>query len=360
MKILIDIGHPAHVHYFKNFIKIMETKGHEFCIVAKDRDVVFELLNYNEIKFYKRPNTKKGLIRKLLNVPSADYLILNIARAFKPDILLGFSGTHISHVGRLINKPSVVFDDTEHAKLAHASYKPFANSILTPSCFNKNLGVKQIRFNGYMELCYLHPKNYKPDIEIFKILGVKEDEKYVILRFVSWEANHDVGQTGLDYNSKMELVNLFSKQMKVFISSEVPLKDELRKYQIKIPANKMHDALACSSLLFGESGTMTSECAMLGTPAIRISGLPEGTLGTLHDQEKYGLIYNYEHFNEEAKKKAIEILLNVNAKEEWKLKRDKMVAEKIDVTAFMVWFMENYPVSANTMKQNPDYQYNFK
>jgi len=37
-----------------------------------------------------------------------------------------------------------------------------------------------------------------------------------------------------------------------------------------------------------------------------------------------------------------------------------MLADKIDVTAFFVWFIENYPDSAKIMKENPDYQYKFK
>lgn len=30
-----------------------------------------------------------------------------------------------------------------------------------------------------------------------------------------------------------------------------------------------------------------------------------------------------------------------------------MLSDKIDVTAFMVWFIENYPKSAKIMKENP-------
>jgi len=40
--------------------------------------------------------------------------------------------------------------------------------------------------------------------------------------------------------------------------------------------------------------------------------------------------------------------------------RDKMLKEKINVTAFLVWFIENYPESAKIMKENPKYQYRFK
>ena len=37
-----------------------------------------------------------------------------------------------------------------------------------------------------------------------------------------------------------------------------------------------------------------------------------------------------------------------------------MLSEKIDVTAFMVWFVENYPESVEIMKKNPDYQLRFQ
>jgi len=57
----------------------------------------------------------------------------------------------------------------------------------------------------------------------------------------------------------------------------------------------------------------------------------------------------------------IEELLSMrNLKQEWQKRRQKMLADKIDVTAFLVWFVENYPESVNIMKKNPDYQYRFK
>jgi hypothetical protein len=39
MKILIDIGHPAHVHFFKNAIRELEGRGHEVKVTARDKEV---------------------------------------------------------------------------------------------------------------------------------------------------------------------------------------------------------------------------------------------------------------------------------------------------------------------------------
>jgi hypothetical protein len=45
---------------------------------------------------------------------------------------------------------------------------------------------------------------------------------------------------------------------------------------------------------------------------------------------------------------------------EWRIKRDKLLNDHIDVTAFLVWFVENYPESKRIMEENPEYQYRFK
>ena len=45
---------------------------------------------------------------------------------------------------------------------------------------------------------------------------------------------------------------------------------------------------------------------------------------------------------EESILKGIELLQQADLKKEWKERREKMLADKIDVTAFLVRFVENY------------------
>lgn len=357
MKILIDIGHPGHVHYFRNFVKEMEKKGHEFLILARDKEVTFKLLDFYNIPYKQRGKGGKGFIGKLLYILIADFRILRYAVRFKPYIFLSFSSTYAGHVAFLLNKPHIVFDDTEHANLEHIMYKPFAKAIITPSCFYKNLGQKQIFFNGYMELCYLHPNQFVPNQDVLDLLQVSKNKKYIIVRFVSWEASHDFGQHGLDYNSKLKIVQELSKYTRVFISSESTIPKELEKFRISIPPQKLHDALSFASLYLGEGGTTASEAAILGVPALYINSLP--LMGYLKDEKEAGLLF---HLNksEDVLLKAKEILNMENSKENFHEKRQKLIKEKIDVTAFMVWFIENYPGSAKIMKENPEYQNRFR
>jgi len=361
MRILIDINHPAHVHYFHNLYHILINNNHQVCITAKKKDITLKLLKNFDIPYYCTGKNKQTLIGKFLSIIKSDYIILKQSLKFKPDLFFSFFSLSASHIGTLLNKPVIAFSDTENAKLSIITTKPFTNVVLTPSCFTKNLGKKQIRFNGYMELCYLHPNYFIPDPSVLEILGVAKDEKYVIIRFVSWNASHDVGHSGLSLAMKHTIVRELSKYAKVFISSEGELPKDLKPYQIKIPPQKMHDALAFATLLYGESSTMASECACLGTPAFFIDN--DGRGYTNEEEEKYGLVFNYsESFQDQKRslRKALELLNTPNLKQEFQNRRQKMLADKIDVTAFMVWFVENYPQSVKIMKENPDYQYNFK
>ena len=356
MKVLIDIGHPAHVHYFRNLIKIMELKGHEFLIIAKNRNIVQSLLTQYQISYVLRNEYPKSLIGKLLRIPLTNLFVIWQTLKFKPNILIGFSGTHIAHAGFILRIPRIVLDDTEHAKFAHASYKPFASVILTPACFMKDFGKKHIRFKSYMELCYLHPNYYTPDSNVRYELGVKDTEKFVIVRFVSWRASHDIGQTGLSVEYQRKLVIELSKHYKIFISSEEPLPEDLKVHCFNLHPSKMHDTLAACDLFIGEGATMASESAILGTPAIYINSLELGY--TTEQENEYGLVYNY-RTPEGIIDKALE-LLNNYSKDNFRVKRSKLIRNNIDPTSFLIWFIEQYPNSRDQMKLNPDFQYKFK
>ena len=56
----------------------------------------------------------------------------------------------------------------------------------------------------------------------------------------------------------------------------------------------------------------------------------------------------------------MELLNRDNLKKEMLERRNKLISEKIDVTSFMVWFVENYPKSIDIVKRKPDYQKQFK
>ena len=352
MRILFNIGHPAQVHLFKNLIWNLEKRGHECRITTIDKEVSLHLLNSYGFNYEVVGIAKSSLFSKALEMIKIEHKLYKIAKVFNPDILVGGVGNiYVAHVGKLMRKTSIIFDDAEHAMIEHLLMNSFASVICTPSCYKKNLGKKQIRYNGYHELAYLHPNYFTPNLAVLDEVGLNKDDTFILLRFVSWTASHDVGQGGI--KNKVALVRELEKYGRVFITSEGKLEKDLEKYKIKLSPEKLHDLLYYASLYIGEGATTASECAILGTHAIYVNTLRLGY--TDEEEEKYNLVYNFSDektMEEKAFNKALELLGNNDRRKEGKKKREKLLKDKIDVTAFMVWFIENYPESFKEMKEN--------
>ena len=348
MKILVDVEHPAHVHFFKNMIWKLEEKGHEVKVVARATDTTLNLLNAYKFKYDNLGKHRKNLFSKIVELIIKDFKLYKIAKEFQPDILTSVSSESMAHVSRLIRKPHIAFQDTEHAKLTIWLTNPFSDVICTPSCFKRDFGKKQVRYNGYHELAYLHPNYFKPDLTVLEDLGLSKDDKFIIIRFVSWSAVHDIGQYGI--SSRKDLVSKLEKYGQVLISSEGKIEKELEKYKLKVSPEKFHSLLYYAQLYIGEGGSTATEAAILGTPSIHVSSTAKycGNFEDLH--KNYGLIYTFSD-DRQALEKAIEILEDPDSKRKWRQRREKMQKEKIDVTAFMTDFIENFPESFYELRE---------
>ncbi|MAJ18566.1 MAG: hypothetical protein CMA06_01840, partial [Euryarchaeota archaeon] len=278
MRIFLDIGHPAHVHYFKNLIKNLKNKGNQFLITAREKDVTHELLNNYKIPYISRGRGSNGLLGKFLYLFKANYQLYKLGKKFKPDLFISFASPYAGHVALFLRKPHISFTDTEHAKLGIISFLPFASIVLTPKVFKIDLGKKHLKFNGYMEQCYLQEKYFSPSSKILEQLELRSEEKFAIIRLVSWNASHDIGQSGISQIILEKLINEIKKYSKVFITSESELPQKLEKYKLHINPTEIHNVLYFSNLFIGEGATMASECAILGTPSIYINSLTAGTL----------------------------------------------------------------------------------
>lgn len=359
MKFLIDIGHPAHIHYFKNLCSYFLSNGHEILFTCRDKEITIALLEHYKFKYSSFGKGYKSRIGKLFGLFYFTIRVFFISIKFKPDIYLNAS-IYSAIVAWIFRKPHISLEDTfnnEQVKL----YLPFTSVILTANYNHPDLGKKNIKYNGYQELLYLHTKRFISDPNILKELGIKPRQKYVIVRFVAWNASHDLGHKGMSIEAKFRVIKEFSKYAKVFISSEKELPSDLAPYKFPLEPHRMHHALAYSSLVFGESATMVAEGAVLGIPGIFIDNT--GRLYTKELEDKYSLVYNYTESSIDVEKaiiKGSELLQEPNLNIKCQLNRRKMLDDKIDVTAFLIWFVENYPESYRIMKENPDYQYKFK
>ncbi|MBZ0277176.1 MAG: DUF354 domain-containing protein, partial [Anaerolineae bacterium] len=184
--ILIDVGHPAHVHLFRNAAWKWQQQGHNVLFTALDREVVVNLLDAYQLPFRVTCRRRKGklaLVRELLQRTLTTY---RIALSFKPDLFISIGNPTVGLPARLMGKPYIALTDTEHATEQHLLFKPLATVIATPSVFTLDMGPKQIRYPAYHELAYLHPDEFTPDPTVLKSLGLTPDDRFFIVRFVAW------------------------------------------------------------------------------------------------------------------------------------------------------------------------------
>ena len=361
MNILIDINHPAHVHLLRNVYKMLVERGHRVVVVVKEIPSAMKLLDFYGIPYHNIGKKDDNLGKKGFDQLVYDRRMLKIVRQNHIDIGLG-SSINIPHISKLSRMKSIILDDDDDeveplfVKFGH----PFADTILSPVDTPRK-SKKTLYVNAYHELSYLHPNRFEPDPSVLQDAGVEMGEPYFILRFNAFKAHHDVGVVGLTIENKRRLVSNLSLKGKVFITTERDIDDEFKPYQLKVSPEKAHSLMYYATMLIGDSQTMTSEAAVLGTPAIRCNTFV-GRIHYLEEEEhKYGLTYGFlPDQSEEMFKKIDEILALPNLKEEWQTRRHRMLTEKIDYSRFLTWFVENYPESGKIMKDNPDYQWSFK
>lgn len=190
--------------------------------------------------------------------------------------------------------------------------------------------------NSYKELAYLHPAYFKPNIKIIEAVN-PELHPYVIVRLVSLTASHDRNKKGINDEQLAKLISLLKTKYTIYISSEKPLRPEFEKYRLKIRPEEMAHVLYYAEMYIGDSQTMSSEAAVLGTPAIRCNDFV-GKITVMDEKEYlYGILLNFKPIEFEKLYETIKELINTEGlKQGWKAKRDNMLTQMEDINVFFL------------------------
>lgn len=360
MKILTDIGHAKNAYILKTIVPQLIANGHEIHFVFRDKEHTKKLCQAFGFKGLDRGKGGTGLFGKFAYLIKTDFQFLKLAHKIQPDLLLSFASPYLANLALLTRIPMIVFDDTEQNWVVQKIYTHCSAAIVVPACFGKTLSRRQFRFDGYYELAYLSPRYFQPDPSIIKELGLTAGEKFVLLRFVSWQAVHDISHHGLNDEEKQELVAAFSGLARVFISAEGELPKGLEPMRLKIPPVRIHQVMAHSTLVFSEGATMAAEAAVLGVPTVHCSDLQPGYIADLG--ARYGLLRSFDrHDFQAALASGMEFLEDRGAlRQALARKREEMLAESIDVGAFLTWFIARFPESVEVMIAEPKYAERFK
>lgn len=339
MRVLVEVLHPAHVHFFRNAIATWKARGDHVLVLSREKEVANHLLRGYGIEFESISRLGSNKLQLLSEMLVRDVRMTRRALSFRPDVLVGIMGVTIAQVGRLIRKPAIVFYDTEIARVTNRVVYPLAHSVCTPVSYRGKVRGNHVTYPGYHELAYLHPNRFTPDRSVVERGGVDPDRDFFIARFVSWQASHDVGYKALDLELKRSLVRKLAARGRVLISSEGPLPADLEPFRFRAPPEDILHYLAFSRMIIGDSATMSSEAAVLGVPAIYISDAVHGYLE--EEERRYGLVFNFTLSRaHEAPQKLDELLAMPNLRAVMAERREKLLSERIDTTTWLLDYVD--------------------
>lgn len=361
-KIVFVNFHPADVHFIKHVARALIERGHFVKFLFSEKENIIEELIVEEGFEYK----KLGKIKqtKFLRILSSFMFELRLffeTIRISPDIIFSPTSIYTGIVSKTLHIPLISWADTETATINFKSAMPFLSSLLVSDTFNLQTNEKKtIRYKGYKEIAYLHPNWFTPKTHVLDKLNIKPSDKIVLMRFSALKAMHDFGLKSVADNNKtlLNYIEKIEKYAHVYISmTEKNLDKEFDRFKLKIhPSDYIH-LLAHCTLYIGEGTTTASEAGVLGVPWINIQ---KTTRGYLIDQEfNYYLGKRIDNL-EQAFTQALNWITDDEILKKWKEKKEKLLNDKIDVSAFLIWFIDQYPNSKRIIEDDPDYQLRFK
>jgi predicted glycosyltransferase len=335
-KTLIDIGHPAHVHLFRNYIQHLQETKQKFVVVSRDKEITNQLLEHYQIPYSSISKQTKGLFNMLVELIIRNFRIFKLhwKHNFKSAIGTSVSIGHLSFLtfGK-VKSYNFNEDDDDIVPLYTKITYPFSTKIVCPDCLRftkwKN---KRVTYPSYHELSYLHPNNFTPDESVLEKYGLKK-RKYVIFRLSALIAHHDHGVKGISGGLKEKMLTLLDGY-DIIESLE-------GKRGNKIEPWDMHHVLAFSKMIISDSQTMSAEGMVLGVPSFRINSFV-GRISYLEELENeynlgFGILPDKEN---EILSKIKETLSTEKLEELWSLKKRKMLEDKIDLNQWMIDYFE--------------------
>lgn len=344
--VLFYFGHPSQYLFFRPIIQNLRDKGIAVVLTAKTKDILIDLLEADQEKYYNilpegRSNTRKSIAYGLFQ---REFRLFKILMKHKPRLLVGTDPT-LAHQGFLFRIPVITTLEDDYTVIKSLAWLtfPFTNCILTPDiCDVWRWSYKKIGYKGYMKLSYLHPANFLPDRTKVAI-----DQRFVMIRLAALTAHHDFGKKGLSEDLIEKLIEkIHASGRKAVISSEYSIKPKFGKYLLHINPSDIHHYLYAADLLISDSQSMSVEAAMLGTPSIRFNDFA-GKIKVLEELEhKYHLTFALSTSKPSELLTLTERLLKTPDLEQSMLaNRELMLSEKTNVSEFVTWFILHYPLS---------------
>lgn len=357
-KFLFYLVHPAKFQFHKVQITKLKEKGHTVDIVINTKDILEDLLkeeNWEYTNIFPKSRKIKGVhvyIAAVISIFLTVWRLLKYTKGKKYDV---FVGDLLSIVGRL--KGVTAFyatDDVLAAVPEQAIFFKTVKYIIAPEVTDiGKYKVKKIAYRGYKALAHLHPNHFVAD-ESRLALELK-NKPYFLIRCTGFGATHDIGKSGISDDVLLELIPILEPHGQILITSERKLPEQLQKYNLNIRKNDITHYINYAQIFIGDSTTMCTEAAVLGTPVVEFDEYFYEIEQMLEIEKKYQLIHCFRtNQSNEFLAKVTQLVNTKDLKSIYAERRKKLLHDTIDVSSFLIWLYENDPQSVKEYFQNPE------
>lgn len=288
MRVWIDVTNSPHVHFFRPLIRLLEERGHEVEVTAREYAQTAELLERHGIPAVLiGRHGGRSLAAKGRSLASRLAGLRRFACRRRFDLALGHGSHELTLVARSLRIPSATSFDYEHAWLQHQLGCRAATRVLVPEAIPaerlSRYGLrppKLLRYPGLKEEYYL--ADFQPDRAVLDELGIDPGRLLVILRpppevsLYHRRANplfprllHSLGR-----RPEVQAVVLprTAEQRQAIGALALP--------SLIVPdrAVDAHSLVALADLVISSGGTMNREAAALGVPVYTTFRGPMGAV----------------------------------------------------------------------------------
>jgi len=292
MRVWVDVTNSPHVTFFRPLVALLEARGHEVTITARDFAQTLELLEDAglEHSVVGPPHAGASRAGKIQAMAARLRALRRFARPRRFDVALSHASHELPLAARSVGVPSSYAFDYEFARAQHALGCRAATRVIVPEAIPQSrldrIGAsvaKVRRYPGLKEEYYLD--GFAPDPAVLDRLGVDRSRVLAVVRTppdVSLYHRHAsplfagvLERLGSDVGVHAVVLPRTPEQRESLRGAALP--------SLLVPERAV-DALslvALADLVVSAGGTMNREAVALGTPVYTTFS---GRMGAVDEQ----------------------------------------------------------------------------
>ena len=292
MRVWIDVTNSPHVVFFRPLVVLLEERGHDVTITARDFAQTLELLEDAGLEhtIVGPPHGGSSRFGKVRAMASRLLALRRFAGERRFDLALSHASHELPLAARSLGVPSSYAFDYEFALAQHSLGCRAATRVVVPEAIPQNrlnrLGArsgKVVRYPGLKEEYYLH--GFEPDPVVLDTLAVDRTRVLAVVRTPPDVSLYHRHGSPL-FTEVLERLGNDPAVRAVVLPRTPAQRDGLRTaaFASLIVPERAFDALslvALADLVVSAGGTMNREAVTLGTPVYTTFS---GRLGAVDEQ----------------------------------------------------------------------------